>query len=109
MNSELTLFPARPHVGDGPTQVTVKVSQALDGLTTGVLKVRKPDGTVIEPILMIPQWDTDPGILLANTPDGLFDQVGHYAFQVYLAYGEVHKVHGTLHKVYVHPALPCPV
>jgi|SRR5690606_16127946 len=65
------------HVGEIGATLEVTVGESLNGLSSAVFAVRKPDGTEVEWSASV-VGDEDDGVLEYATVDGDLDQAGVY-------------------------------
>ena len=96
------------HVGDVGTEIVISLvddetAVDLTSLTSAVLKIQRPDQTVIELPTSILGDPTD-GVLVSIVTAETFTEAGCYIFQVYTVFGS-QKWHSERTTQFVYPVV----
>ncbi len=96
------------HVGDVGTEIIISLvdgatPEDLTALTSAVIKVQRPDKTVVE-IAAEVVGDPEDGVIKGVVQAGTFLRVGYHMFQVSLTIG-TWTGHSESSSQYVHPVI----
>ncbi len=110
MHSTISFFPRGNHAGDVGTTITAEIRQGtrpqnLTALKSAVIKIQRPDRSLVELPATVDGDPTD-GVLLAEIPDGTFLVDGTHIFQPYIDLG-AWRGHATAHRERVRCMVPC--
>jgi hypothetical protein len=85
--------------GQSALRITIKTFTDLEGITSAVIKYRKPDGSAGE--LSAGVGDTAKGVIFHECIEGEIDMAGWWVFWAFITFGDGRTAAGETVKVYV--------
>jgi hypothetical protein len=89
----------RIYTGQSALRITVKTFTDLEGITSAVIKYRKPDGITGEFAAGVS--DTGKGIIFHECIEGEIDRSGWWVFWAFITFADGRTAAGETAKVYV--------
>jgi hypothetical protein len=87
------------YAGQSTLRITVKTFCDLEGITSAVIKYRKPDGSSGEFAAGV--GDTEKGVIFHECIEGEIDMAGWRAFWAFITFGDGRTAAGETAKVFI--------